>query len=253
MSRISISIVTYNNRNEIIGVLNSIRHSDDLKEFEIFIVDNCSNDGTADFIEQEYPECKVLRMTKNLGYGSGHNQAIRIVESDYHVIINPDIQFAPGTIKQFEEYLDANPNVVLISPRVINTDGSVQNLPRKKPTIKFLLGGLLESKGQMFKNWRDEFTLANENIVEPIEIDFCTGCFMFCRTSALQNCNGFDERYFMYGEDADLTRELQKIGKTMYVPQIEVIHEWKRENRSLKGRLRQVTSMTKYFFKWGLK
>ena len=76
---------------------------------------------------------------------------------------------------------------------------------------------------------------------------------MFCRTSALKNCNGFDERYFMYGEDADLTRELQKIGKTMYVPQIEVTHEWKRENRSLKGRLRQVTSMTKYFFKWGLK
>ena len=152
MSRISISIVTYNNRNEIIGVLNSIRRSDDLKEFGIFIVDNCSNDGTADFIEQEYPECKVLRMTKNLGYGSGHNQAIRIVESDYHVIINPDIQFAPGTIKQFEEYMDANPDVVLISPRVINTDGSVQNLPRKKPTIKYLLGGLLESKGQLFKN-----------------------------------------------------------------------------------------------------
>lgn len=253
MSKISLSIVTYNNCNEIIGVLDSIRHSEDSKSFDIFIVDNCSIDGTADFVAKEYPECTVLRMQENLGYGSGHNQAIRIVESDYHAIVNPDIRFNSKTIRQFADYMNANPNTSMISPQVFNTDGSIQHLPRKKPTIKYLLGGLLENKGRLFKKWREEFTLANENIVNPIEIDFCTGCFMFCRTSALQKCNGFDERYFMYGEDADLTREMQKFGKTMYVPQIEVIHEWKRENKSLKGRLRQISSMTKYFLKWKFK
>ena len=65
---------------------------------------------------------------------------------------------------------------------------------------------------------------------EPCEIDFCTGCFMFCRTEALKKVGGFDEEYFLYFEDADLTRKMQSVGKTMFVPSIRVIHGWQREN-----------------------
>lgn len=86
---------------------------------------------------------------------------------------------------------------------------------------------------------------------EPTEIDCCTGCFMFCRSETLKKCRGFDRRYFLYFEDADLTREMQKYGKTVYSPNHTVTHSWKRENGStVKGIIRASISAVKFMWKW---
>jgi hypothetical protein len=252
MNKVSASIVTYNNSNEIEGVLSSFHTSSYRPSIEVFIVDNNSSDDTLQRVRQSFPDYKILSLSSNLGYGAGHNQAIKVVESEYHVIVNPDITFAEGIIDKLVSFMEVNPDIVLCSPKILNIDGTVQHLPKRKPSLKYLLGGFLENKGSIFKQWRQEFTLANVKINIPIEIDFCSGCFMFFRTEALKKCGGFDDRYFMYFEDADLTREIQKFGKTVYNPDIEVVHEWKRDNRTFKGLLRQVSSMCKYFYKWNL-
>lgn len=253
MVKISASIVTFNNAKEINGVLSSLIASSCRPGIETYIVDNNSSDGTLQKVQQSFPDCKVLSLKRNLGYGSGHNQAIELIQSEYHAVINPDITFSANTISDLVAFMENHPDIVLCSPKVLNTDGTEQYLPKLRPSLKYLLGGFLESKGRMFARWRQEFTLSNVEIKDPLEIDFCSGCFMFFRTSALKECGGFDDRYFMYFEDADLTREIQRYGKTVYNPNIEVTHEWKRENRTIKGLSRQINSMFKYFLKWNFR
>ncbi len=251
MESLTISIVTYNNQDEILGVLQSISDSVLQSKVTVNIVDNNSTDNTVNLVRDKFPDYVVLEMAKNLGYGAGHNQAIRHVKSTYHAIINPDITFEKNVLAKLITYMNNNPDVVLCGPKILNIDGTEQYLPKKQPKLKYLIGGFLETKGSVFKRWRTEYTLSDIEITEPIEIDFCSGCFMFARTSALQRCNGFDERYFMYFEDGDLTRELKEYGKTVFNPFVEVVHEWKRENKALKGRMLQIFSMLKYFRKWG--
>lgn len=246
--KVTASIVTYNSANEISEVLNSLSQA---KNIEIFVIDNASEDNTREIVKKEFPEIKLIASPKNLGFGGGHNLAIEQIDSNYHIIVNPDISVEKDEIEKMLSYMEANPDVVVLTPRVLNTDGSEQFLPKRRPNLKYLFGGRLESKFKVCYRWRSEYTMRDEHIETPIQVDFATGCFMVCRSEALKKIGGFDERYFLYFEDADLTREMQKIGKTMYVPSVHVTHKWKRENGKLgKGFFLALHSMFKYFRKW---
>lgn len=249
--RISASIVTYNSQSDILNILESLNQCKLESEIDIYVVDNASSDKTVDIVKQNYPEVSVIELPKNIGFGAGHNIVINMVESDYHIIVNPDIFVHEGSIADLSTYMDNNPNIAIASPKIMNTDGTEQYLPKRYPKMKYFLGGRFEKYGKLFKKWRAEYTRCNENISQPTEIDFCTGCFMFCRTSSLKSVGGFDERYFLHFEDADLTREMKKVGKTMFVPYIIVTHEWKRENGKA-GKVFRIAlkSMYKYLRKW---
>lgn len=250
---ISISIVTYNSANEILEVLKSLECIKTLNP-AVFVVDNCSSDNTVNLVKEYYPDVVVIESDSNLGFGAGHNLAIRQIESDYHFVVNPDIHVEKQQIENMISFMNDNPDVVLLSPKVLNSDGSEQFLPRKKPSIRYCLGGRFEHKSKVCKKWRDAYTLRNENITEPTEIDFCTGCFMLFRSSTLKQSGGFDENYFLYFEDADITLAMQKYGKTVYLPSVNVVHEWQRGNtRSRKGQRICIESMMYYFKKWGIR
>lgn len=248
--KISASIVTYNSEDEIEIVLNSLMNSK-TDNLEVTVVDNASTDNTCSIVETKFKNVRLIKSATNLGFGAGHNLALKGVESDYHIFVNPDISVEENQIKAMVDYMEANPGVVVLTPKVLNEDGTEQFLPKKYPKIKYLLGGKFENKGKIFYKWRSEYTLRDVEVVEPIHIDFCTGCFMFCRTDALLSVGGFDERYFLHFEDADLTREMQKLGETMYVPSVYVTHKWHRDNAGNK-KIRKIAiqSMFKYFKKW---
>lgn len=250
---ISISIVTYNSSDEIRVVLNSIFSCDSAEHLDVYVVDNNSSDNTTDIIEKEFPGAILIKSNKNLGFGAAHNIVINKVTSKYHIIVNPDIEIGLESIGKLEKYMDENKEVVITTPKIINFDGTEQFLPKKYPKMKYFLGGRFENNGKIFKKWRDEYTLKSENINKPIDIDFCTGCFMFTRSKEIKECGGFDERYFLHFEDADLTREMQKFGRTVYNPYISVKHKWKRDNvRNKKIFLIAIQSMFKYFIKWSI-
>ena len=248
--RITASIVTYNCEGEISDVLNSLRQAN-VANLKTIIVDNSSKDQTVQIIKENFPEVDLIESSVNLGFGRGHNLALKNVESDYHIFINPDITIHEGEIEKMISFMEENPDAVLLNPRVLNPDGSEQYLPKKRPTYKYLFGGRLEKKFAFARRWRAEYTMRDVVINDPIEIDCATGCFMFCRTSALKAVGGFDERYFLYFEDADLARKMQQIGKLMYVPSITVVHAWHRENGKIgKSFFYALQSMRKYFKKW---
>lgn len=248
---ITVSIVTYNSADEIDILMSSIEKSTYFNEITVYVVDNSSVDNTVEIVRRNYPWAKIIKSKKNLGFGRAHNLVIKNVYSKYHIIVNPDISIFEDTIKNVVEYLDENPNVVLMSPFVMNTDGTQQYLPKKDPSLKYMIGGLLENYFCFCKKLRDEYTMKNEIIEAPVDVEHCTGCFMCTRTEALHKVGGFDERYFLYFEDSDLTRKLRKVGRTVYNPEIKVIHKWHRENKKFnKSFWIALRSMILYLKKW---
>ena len=251
---VSISIVAYNSADEIENVLDSLNKSNlDGINVKVFVVDNNSMDNTVSIVEEKYPEVTLIKNRKNVGFGAAHNKAIKKIDSKYHIIVNPDIKFLKDTIKDLVAYMEENPDVVLVTPKILNDDEkkTEQFLPKRYPKIKYVMSGFLENKSKHYKKLRDEYTMRNVEVDEPCEIDFCTGCLMFCRTEALKKIGGFDERYFLHFEDADLTREMKRLGKTMFVPYAHVIHRWKRDNHGNKKIvLIAFRSMMIYYKKW---
>ncbi len=245
--KISGSIVTYNNEKTICPCVRSIlEHTKDC-QFQLYIYDNCSTDRTVELLTQYFPQVKVIRGEKNIGFGQGHNQIIFQVRSKYHAVINPDIYFKGNVIGKMVDYMEKHPQVVQLTPEIRNLDGTIQYLPKIDPDIRYVI----LSKLAPFKHYRQIYTMANVNIKKPTLVMSCTGCFSMIRTSVLKRVQGYDHRFFLYFEDADLSRRLRKYGDLIYHPGMHVYHAWKRDNtHSLKGAYIFLMSMLKYYRKW---
>lgn len=248
---ITVSIVTYNSADEIDILMTSLQDSSSFGEMTIYVIDNDSHDDTVSVIREKYSWVRVIESKENLGFGRGHNLAIKNVHSKYHIIVNPDISIPADTIKNAIEYMESHSDVAVMTPYVMNVDGTQQFLPKKNPSMKYMIGGLLENKFKWAKKLREEYTLQNQTITSPVDVEFCTGAFMITRTESLHKVGGFDERYFLHFEDADLTRELRKVGRAVYNPDVKVTHKWHRENKKInKSFWVALKSMFIYMRKW---
>ena len=254
--KISISIVTYNSLDDIGDVLNCIGKSDCISDIELYISDNCSSDGTVGYIKNNFPFAHIIENSKNGGYGYGHNVVIEKVKSDIHFIINPDIRFDEHTLSTTASFLMNNDDVVLCTPEMVTENGEFVFPPKAQPRLHFIVGRFLRNVS-FFSKWRKEYVMyerVTNNNGAPFDIEFCSGAFMAIKTDYLKQVDGFDDRYFLYYEDADLTRKLLKCGRCVCIPKLSIIHEGKREAyRSSTIRKIMLSSMFKYFRKWGFK
>ena len=117
--------------------------------------------------------------------------------------------------------------------------------------MKYMIGGMFEKYFGFCKKWRDEYTLKDKIINGTEDVEFCSGCFMITRTEVLKRVGGFDERYFLHFEDADLTREMRQYGRAVYNPNIRVTHKWERDNKKInKSFFVALKSMFIYMKKW---
>lgn len=250
----SLCIVTYNNKDNIIAALSSIYKYTKGAELTVYIVDNNSTDGTPDIIAGKFPQVQIIRSSENKGFGAGHNLVLPRLRSEYHFIVNPDIKFISDIVTDMCRFLSENPDIAMAVPKFLYEDGRQQFTPKLTPKLRYMLGGRLEKFGGIFRKWRKEYTFADRNVTEVTDVGFCSGCFIAIRTEIFKAAGGFDERYFLYSEDADLTRTAQKFGRTVYTPQFSVVHLWERAYmKSRKYFLIQISSMFKYFMKWGFK
>lgn len=249
---LSACIVSYHSKDQMGPTLQSLKNSELQGDF--YVVDNASADGSAQWVRDNAPWMKVIESPVNRGFGAGNNMVIPYLRSKYHVLVNPDVTFEKDLLGRMTDYMENHPETVILTPRVLNPDGTEQFLPKKDISVHYLMGGRLEKLGNPFKKWRAEYTLKNENITGPTPVEFATGCFLLIRTEAFKKLGGFDERFFLYQEDSDLSRRARELGEITYHPEFKVTHEWARENtKTLKGNLRQIHSMFKYFHKWGWK
>ena len=250
-TNLTLGIVTYNSANEISILMESLKKSHYFENISVYVVDNASSDDTVEILRKNYPWVYVYESKRNLGFGKGHNLIINHVKSKYHIIVNPDIRVNENTFDTVIEYMDNNPDIVAVTPFVKNIDGTQQFLPKKNPSMKYMIGGMFEKYSKICRRWREEYTFKNKIINEPMDVEFCSGCFMITRTDALHKVGGFDNRYFLHFEDADLTRELRKFGRTVYNPNIIVTHKWERDNKKInKSFWIALKSMFVYMNKW---
>ncbi len=248
---VSACIVSYNNQAIIAQAIHSVLDHTKGVDLELYIYDNASTDRTVEVIKEEFQQVWLMQSKKNRGFGSGHNKVLPKLTSKYHVIINPDILLQSDAITEIVSYMEEHPDVHLAVPRFLNADGSEQFTPKLTPKFRYMLGGRLEKHGGIFKRWRDEYTLKGQDITEPIDVGFCSGCFMVIRTETFRQIGGFDPRYFLYNEDADLTRSVKEVGRAVYIPSVSVVHLWERAYmKKNKYLCIQIQSMLKYFWKW---
>ena len=252
-SILSACLVLYHCGDELMQALRCIQCAD--LEVDVFLSDNTPEDLTAEKAQWLYPGITVLPQKKNIGFGRANNAVLPYLQSKYHLMLNPDVTFDPGLLTRMVSYMESHPNIAILTPRVLNEDGSEQYLPKKRISVHYLLSGLLEGFGGIFRRWRDDFTLADMEVLYPVPVEFATGCFLLIRTEVFRRLGGFDPRFFLYQEDSDLSRRVleEHLGSIVYHPDMRITHTWARENtRTFKGRMRQVRSIFKYFWKWGI-
>lgn len=243
------SIVTYNNISTIAKTLETLFGETKDIDFKLYVLDNGSSDGTPEFIEKNYPDVTVIRSGKNVGFGAGHNIIINQVESKYHAVINPDIVLTQNAVKKMADYMDENPDIGLLSPRICFPDGRDQILGKRNPHLKYLVASRL--RGDEPSKLLREYAMLDCDLSKPTEIENATGCFMFIRTDILKSIGGFDDGFFMYFEDADLARRINEVSKCVYYPDAVVNHVWGRDSkRNFKLMLVHINSMLRYFRKW---
>ena len=250
---LSACIVLYHCGDEVVQAVRCIQNAD--LEVAVYLCDNSPEEITAEKLQWAFPGVTVLPQSGNIGFGRANNAVLPLLKSKYHLIMNPDITFDPGLLTRMVSYMEAHPNIAILTPRVLNTDGTEQYLPKKQIAVHYLLGGLFESFGGIFRRWREEFTLADLDVQFPMPVEFATGCFLLIRTEIFRQLNGFDPRFFLYQEDSDLSRRIleQRLGSIVYHPDMQITHQWARENtRTFRGRMRQIRSIIKYFLKWGV-
>lgn len=250
---LSACLVLYHCGDEIDQALRCL--SDAEMEIAVYLCDNSPEDPTADRVQWAFPGATVIPQKGNVGFGRANNSVLPMLQSKYHLIMNPDASFDPPVLSRMVEYMEAHPNIAVLTPRVLNEDGSEQFLPKRQVRVHYLLGGFLEGLGGPFRRWRDEYTMADLDVRFPVPVEFATGCFMLIRTSVFRELQGFDPRFFLYQEDSDLSRRIveQNLGSIVYHPNMVITHKWARENtRTLRGRMRQIRSVIRYFRKWGV-
>ncbi|MCT8386236.1 glycosyltransferase [Leuconostoc mesenteroides] len=253
---VSVSIVTYNNADilkERLTILLPIFKASGVSK--IFIIDNASTDGT-DLILKDFSIneslINLMLLPSNKGFGHGHNQAINKTCSKYHIVMNLDTTpRSCSVISHMTQYMEKFNNIDLLSPLVRFPNGNIQYLTRNEPTVFDL--GIRFLGPNIFRKRQEKFIHLNDGYNHKQRIFNATGSFMFFRTQTLKNIGGFDERYFLYMEDTDLTKKINQNGKAIFSPDFEVIHEWQRGNHSIGGAKLMLRSMVKYFNKWGWK
>lgn len=246
-------IVTFNNISTLPDTLKTIYENTDPGVFKLYIVDNGSTDGTVDFIKKNYPQVELVETGENLGFGKGHNRVLNMINSKYHIIINPDITIREDVVRLIRDYFNSHEDVGIVSPKICFPDGRLQILGKRNPKISYLVASRMRNGKEPGKLLR-EYSMLDTGLDTEMDIDVASGCFLAIRTDIFKSIGGFDDRYFMYFEDYDLSRTVKAVSRVRYYPQAVIYHEWGRESkRNTKLKIIHVSSMMKYFIKWSFK
>jgi GT2 family glycosyltransferase len=173
------------------------------------------------------PKAELLSGHGNIGYGRGNNLAINRSTSDYHLILNPDVEMDEQALAKGLQFFAQTPDAGMLAPDAINENNEPEYLAKLTPSLLIIFLRGLNNKflNNIFKTQLDNYTYKDKfPFSTPMEIELASGCFMFCRTRTLKQVSGFSKEYFLYFEDFDLSRKISGVGKIYLVPQIRITH-----------------------------
>ncbi len=224
---ISIVIVNYNVKERVQDLLHSVSASKGDYSIETFVVDNNSSDGSVEYLRPLFPDVNFIANKENFGFGIANNQAIRNAKGKYCLLVNPDVILEPDTLHTMYTHMESNTETGAAGCKLLNPDGSFA--PESRRSVPTPLSALwkitglstLFPKSKVFGRYNLGWMPEDESSSVPV----LSGSFMFFRTSVLKEIEGFDERFFMYGEDIDICYRTTKAGyKIDYVAETSVVH-----------------------------
>ncbi len=224
---VSVLIVSYNVKQYLGQALEALGKMQVPGALEVIVVDNNSYDGSVEYIESNYPDVQVIANHDNRGFGKAINQGAQIASGNFFFILNPDTIVQENTVSVFVDYMTQHPEVGLIGPKILNADGSLQlACKRSFPSLKVAIPKLL-GLNRIFPraSWANRYNLTYLDPDQVHAVDAISGSAMFIRAELFRELDGFDERFFMFGEDLDLCYRVGQAGyQTHYVPATQIIH-----------------------------
>ena len=224
---VSVIIVSYNVKRYVTHCIETVLCSDYIGEKEIIVVDNNSFDETSQYLRETFPEIKLIENHKNVGFGKAVNHAAETATGEYLLILNPDTILQENTISTFVNYLKTHSEVGLIGPKIINPDGTLQlTCKRSFPTLSVALPKLLGfSKIFPQTKWAGKYNLTYLDPNKIHSVDAVSGSCIFIRKTLFHEIDGFDEQFFLFGEDLDLCFRMKQKGHEIhYVPSTQILH-----------------------------
>ena len=246
---VSIIIVNYNTRDLLRDCLESAGKTVSALDYEVVVVDNASRDGSVEMLRREYPSVRVIANETNRGFGAANNQALRLMEGRYALLLNSDTILKENAVQALYDFMEDHPDAAMACGQLLNADGSKQNsvaafptlltLAMNMPVLEYLFPGQYPSKRYPRH--------------EPVEVDSCIGACMIVRKEAIDRVGGFDERYFFFFEETDWALRMRKAGwKVYHVPEAFIYHlQGKSVGADVRSRYHFYRSRYQYFKKWG--
>jgi N-acetylglucosaminyl-diphospho-decaprenol L-rhamnosyltransferase len=247
---LAVIIVSFNSAEWLAPCLESVfAHAGDC-ELDVVVVDNASSDGSAEFVEREFPNARVLR-NENRGFAHASNRGFEITDAPHVLFLNPDAEIHDGTFAQLVNVLRARPSVGLVGCRQLTSDGTLYPTIRRFPTpLRQLLEALGAERLPVRATWMGQRELDLAAYDRETPCDWVSGSFMFARRDAFIEAGLLDERYFLYCEEPDLCAAIKAAGwEVRYVPDMTIIHHWGKNGHNARLVAQEAHAHRQYFYK----
>jgi len=251
--KLSIIIVSWNVREDLVRCLRSIEENQPRAEFEIIVVDNASSDGTIDNIKSNFPGVTIIANKENRGFATGNNQGIKKSRGQYLLFLNPDTIVHPLSLDVLMNFMDGNSKAGACGPKLLNEDGMTQPSTRRFPTFR---GALYRHTAfrflRIFRSEYEKLLMKDFDYDREMDVDEVTGAALMVRRSVIDRVGCMDESFFMYYEEVDLCYRIKQAGwRIVFVPEAVITHSGGRSASqiSVMNHILMLTSLLTFFRK----
>ncbi len=253
-----VSVVTYHSDlKQLAEALASLKHQCD--NMHVMLVDNGSSPDYQTSLQAYNDLAEIIVLQENQGFGAGHNHAmLRASSSDYLLILNPDVVLHEGCLEHLLQFMHDMPQAGLVVPKVFYPDGRLQPLNKRLPNVLDLglrlCAPLFLTRIPWIAQRMERYSMMDMGYDTAYQLPFASGCCLLIKRDILTRIGGFDEGFFLYFEDADLTRRINEIAQSWFCPDAHITHAWQRGSRKQWTLLWiMLQSAARYFAKWGMK
>ncbi|MBL8162434.1 MAG: glycosyltransferase family 2 protein [Anaerolineae bacterium] len=253
MTDVSIIIVNWNTKDLLAKCLRCVQETVKQVSYEIYVVDNASSDGSPDVLRRDFPDVKLIANTDNVGFARANNQAMRVCQGRYILLLNSDAFVKENTIDAMVRFMDAHADAGMAGCKLLYEDGRLQPSCAMFPTLLtevFIAFGLdkLLSRSKIF----GRYMMTDWDYNDVRVVDVIMGAFMLARAEVVRQVGLMDEAFFMYSEEVDWCYRFKAAGWPVYfTPEVETVHLWGGSSKAVKVEtlIRLYRARTQFFRK----
>jgi len=236
MKELSVVIVSWNTKDLLRRCLDTLKKELGGIDAEVFVIDNHSADCSADMVAKEHPWVQLIANDANLGFAKANNQAMKIAQGSYILLLNPDTEVQPGSIQTLLKFLPERRQAGIVAPQLLNSDGSIQRSCRAFPTFLNMLYELV-GLSKLFPNVQTfrKYKMLDWNHDDERQVDQPEGACLLLRRTVIEEVGMLDEGFFMLFEEVDWCYRIKKAGwQIWFTPKAKVIHHYGQSIKQVK-------------------